>query len=251
MSCADLCRSIGELLRVIRIQPWCEFFLSDRVEETKIKIFLLILFSNRIWNFVEFSLSRNVKKKSSEFGFAEKNLEIRLNEAKTSRRFATTLRTAEKRISRWKRFSSFDESKRFVRFSAVKNSYATRINPTGIFANNELDLQQINVYGFDFGSFRKSKKNSFLFVKSVFVQITRWRGTNRVCIRWFTITRKITWLKIFVSVRIEKIERKTKEKRSINFSSVSRWNRRILLSAEHGRSRNSFRHKTWLVDESR
>jgi len=25
------------------------------------------------------------------------------------------------------------------------------MNPTGIFANNELDLQKIKVYGFDFG----------------------------------------------------------------------------------------------------
>lgn len=30
------------------------------------------------------------------------------------------------------------------------------MNPTGIFANNELDLQKIKVYGFDFGSFVSS-----------------------------------------------------------------------------------------------
>ncbi len=31
------------------------------------------------------------------------------------------------------------------------NSYSEMMNPNGIFANNELDLQKIKVYGFDFG----------------------------------------------------------------------------------------------------
>ncbi len=30
-------------------------------------------------------------------------------------------------------------------------SYSKKMNPDGIFPNNELDLQKIKVYGFDFG----------------------------------------------------------------------------------------------------
>jgi hypothetical protein len=34
---------------------------------------------------------------------------------------------------------------------ASATAYSETMNPTGIFANNELDLQKIKVYGFDFG----------------------------------------------------------------------------------------------------
>jgi hypothetical protein len=38
------------------------------------------------------------------------------------------------------------------------------MNPNGIFPNNELDLQKIKVYGFDFGLlFYFSRKNETLF----------------------------------------------------------------------------------------
>lgn len=40
--------------------------------------------------------------------------------------------------------------------SASSVSYSEKMNPKGIFANNELDLQQIKVYGFDFGEERCS-----------------------------------------------------------------------------------------------
>ena len=36
---------------------------------------------------------------------------------------------------------------------ASVKSYSKMMNPNGIFANNELDLQKIKVYGFDFGLF--------------------------------------------------------------------------------------------------
>jgi len=35
--------------------------------------------------------------------------------------------------------------------SASATSYSETMNSNGIFANNELDLQKIKVYGFDFG----------------------------------------------------------------------------------------------------
>ena len=40
--------------------------------------------------------------------------------------------------------------------SAASVSYSEKMNPKGIFANNELDLSQIKVYGFDFGEERCS-----------------------------------------------------------------------------------------------
>ena len=50
---------------------------------------------------------------------------------------------------------------------ALTATYSETMNPTGIFANNELDLQKIKVYGFDFGESLFSKltikKIRFLF----------------------------------------------------------------------------------------
>ena len=36
-------------------------------------------------------------------------------------------------------------------FLVSPQTYAQKMNPNGIFANNELDLRKIKVYGFDFG----------------------------------------------------------------------------------------------------
>jgi hypothetical protein len=44
--------------------------------------------------------------------------------------------------------------------TASTQSYSKKTNPNGIFPNNELDLQKIKVYGFDFGlSLNSSTKN--------------------------------------------------------------------------------------------
>lgn len=39
-------------------------------------------------------------------------------------------------------------------FLATSHSFSEKVNPNGIFPNNELDLQKIKVYGFDFGLFK-------------------------------------------------------------------------------------------------
>jgi hypothetical protein len=52
---------------------------------------------------------------------------------------------------------------------ASSASYSTKMNPNGIFPNNELDLQKIKVYGFDFGLYnfiyqRRKKKYFFFYI---------------------------------------------------------------------------------------
>lgn len=49
---------------------------------------------------------------------------------------------------------------------ASKQSYSEKMNPNGIFPNNELNLEQIKVYGFDFGLLfylLKERKKTNLF----------------------------------------------------------------------------------------
>jgi hypothetical protein len=48
---------------------------------------------------------------------------------------------------------------------ASTHSYSKKMNPNGIFSNNELDLQKIKVYGFDFGlSFYLLKRQNYIFI---------------------------------------------------------------------------------------
>ena len=55
------------------------------------------------------------------------------------------------------------------------------MNPTGIFANNELDLQRIRVYGFDFGLslFSKliNKKKPFSSFLTIDYTLARYKPT--------------------------------------------------------------------------
>lgn len=49
------------------------------------------------------------------------------------------------------------------------SSFSQQMNPNGIFANNELDLQSIKVYGFDFGlSLTNESRNSIEVMSSCF-----------------------------------------------------------------------------------
>jgi hypothetical protein len=43
------------------------------------------------------------------------------------------------------------------------------MNPNGIFPNNELDLQKIKVYGFDFGNLSKVNEYCSMFLDRLYI----------------------------------------------------------------------------------
>lgn len=132
--------------------------------------------------------------------------------------------------------------------SARNVSYSEVMNPTGIFANNELDLQKIKVYGFDFGWWSFSNwpwKCHFHLFSNIDYTLARYKPTlhsliydhaKKYLVQNLRVTIsnwKTSWLiVIFIGFEVS---------RSIDGFLFSTW---------HGCSRSSFGYQTWMVDES-
>ena len=121
------------------------------------------------------------------------------------------------------------------------------MNPNGIFANNQLNMQKIKVYGFDFGSFVHSV--------CLFTPKVSWMIRSRLHLGTVQIHLAYIDLRQCQEKSREELPSKNVSRLVVRLRSpvllVSRCDHELLFSTRHGCSRPSFRHQTRLVDEGR
>ena len=117
------------------------------------------------------------------------------------------------------------------------------MNPKGIFANNELDLQKIKVYGFDFGRIFLSHHSQR--TRPLDYTLARYKSTLHSLIydhakTYLVKNLRVTSLLLLTGQSIELVP-----------FAVPRQLDELQLSTRNGRTGSSSRHQTRLADESR